>query len=82
VIEPVIIRRNRLDILNHPYYKNEVNELSIVEPPQEWFFELSKDQSAFYDKIIKHYFALPDEGGKFKGAIYKPFEYEFQKKKN
>ena len=79
VIEPVIIRRNRLDILNHPYYKNEVNELSIVEPPQEWFFELSKDQSAFYDKIIKHYFALPDEGGKFKGAIYKPFEYEFSK---
>lgn len=81
VIEPVIIRRNRLDIQNHPYYKNEVNNLSVSENPQEWFFELNKEQSAFYDKIITHYFALPDEGGAFKGAIYKPFEYEFPKEK-
>jgi superfamily II DNA/RNA helicase/HKD family nuclease len=81
VIEPVIIRRNRLDIQNHPYYKNEVNELSIVESPKEWFYELNKEQSVFYDKIIQQYFALPDDGGRFKGAIYKPFEYEFQKVK-
>lgn len=81
VIEPVIIRRNRLDIQNHPYYKNEVSDLSVSENPQEWFFELNKEQSAFYDKIITHYFALPDEGGAFKGAIYKPFEYEFPKEK-
>jgi len=81
VIEPVIIRRNRLDIQNHPYYKNEVNELSIVESPKEWFYELNKEQSVFYDKIIQQYFALPDDGGWFKGAIYKPFEYEFPKEK-
>ncbi len=81
VIEPVIIRRNRLDIQNHPYYKNEVSDLSVSENPQEWFFELNKEQLAFYDKIITHYFALPDEGGAFKGAIYKPFEYEFPKEK-
>ena len=81
VIEPVIIRRNRLDIQNHPYYKNEVNELSIVEFPKEWFYELNKEQSVFYDKIIQQYFALPDDGGWFKGAIYKPFEYEFPKEK-
>ncbi|HOK35877.1 MAG TPA: helicase-related protein [Paludibacteraceae bacterium] len=81
VIEPVIIRRNRLDIQNHPYYKNEVNELSIVESPKEWFYELNKEQSVFYDKIIQQYFALPDDGGRFKGAIYKPFEYELQKVK-
>jgi len=81
VIEPVIIRRNRLDIQNHPYYKNEVKDLSKVAPPIEWFYELNKEQSVFYDKIIKQYFALPDDGGWFKGAIYKPFEYEFPKEK-
>ena len=50
VIEPVIIRRNRLDLQNNPYYKNEVKDLSKVEPPIEWFFELTKEQSVFYDK--------------------------------
>ena len=79
VIEPVTIRRNRLDIQNNPFYKEEVKDLSVVENPQEWFFELSKDQSEFYDKIINEYFALPDDGGLLKGAIYKPFEYEKEK---
>ncbi len=79
VIEPVTIRRNRLDIQNNPFYKEEVKDLSTVENPQEWFFELSKDQSDFYDKIINEYFALPDDGGLLKGAIYKPFEYEKEK---
>ena len=79
VIEPVTIRRNRLDIQNNPFYKEEVKDLSVVENPQEWFFELSKEQSKFYDKIINEYFALPDEGGLLRGAIYKPFEYEKEK---
>ncbi|MDD5638619.1 MAG: helicase-related protein [Candidatus Pacebacteria bacterium] len=81
VIEPVIIRRNRLDILNHPEYKKEVQNLSKVADPQEWFFELTKEQSEFYDEIIKKYFANPEEGGQFKGAIYRPFEYETEKEK-
>ncbi|GAB6283199.1 MAG: helicase-related protein [Ignavibacterium sp.] len=79
VIEPVTIRRNRLDIQNNPFYKDEVKDLSVVENPQEWFFELSKEQSKYYDIIINEYFVLPDEGGLFKGAIYKPFEYEKEK---
>ncbi len=81
VIEPVTIRRNRLDLLNHPEYKKEVQKLSKVADPQEWFFELTKEQSEFYDEIIKKYFANPEEGGLFKGAIYRPFEYETEKEK-
>ena len=73
VIEPVTIRRNRLDLKNNPFYKDEVKELSVIADPEEWFFELSKEQSIFYDKIIKEYFG---EQGKFKGAIYRPFAYE------
>lgn len=73
VIEPVVIRRNRIDLLNDPVYSNEVKALSVVKPPEEQFFELTPDQSAFYNKVIATYFG---EEGRFKGAIYRPFEYE------
>jgi len=76
VIEPVTIRRNRLDLEGNPYYKGEVKNLSKVADPKEWFFELTKEQSELYDSVINTYFGDPDEGGRFKGAIYRPFEYE------
>ena len=79
VIEPVTIRRNRLDLQGNPYYKNEIKKLSKVKSPKEWFFELTKEQSLFYDEVISRYFGDPDEGGLFKGAIYRPFEYEVEK---
>ncbi|WP_456324603.1 helicase-related protein [Desulfonauticus submarinus] len=78
VIEPVTIRRNRLDLELNPHYKKEIQSLSKVADPIEWFFELTAKQSAFYDNVIKDYFSDPDEGGRFKGAIYRPFEYESQ----
>lgn len=76
VIEPVTIRRNRLDLIGHPVYSKEIDSLSKVEDPQEWFFELTKEQSKLYDEVLKVYFADPDEGGLFTGAIYRPFMYE------
>ncbi len=79
VIEPVTIRRNRLDLQNNPFYKDEVKNLSKFEDPKEWFFELTKEQSLFYDKVIEQYFGDPDDGGQFKGAIYRPFEYEIER---
>ncbi len=80
VIEPVTIRRNRLDLELNPYYKKEAGRLSKVADPKEWFFELTEEQSSFYDDVLKLYFADPDEGGRFKGAIYRPFEYETERK--
>jgi len=76
IIEPVTIRRNRLDLQNNPFYKNEVENLSKVADPQEWFYELTKEQLEFYVEIIENYFGNPDDGGRFRGAIYRPFEYE------
>jgi len=81
VIEPVTIRRNRLDLQGNPYYRGEVKYLSKVADPKEWFFELTKQQSEFYDRIISTYFGDPEDGGQFKGAIYRPFEYEVEKEK-
>ncbi|MCX7879008.1 MAG: SNF2-related protein, partial [Ignavibacteria bacterium] len=76
VIEPITVRRNRLDLLKNPNYKKEVEELSVVNDPIEWFYELTPEQSEFYNEIITKYFEDPDEGGKFLGAIYRPFQYE------
>jgi len=76
VIEPVTIRRNRLDLLNNPYYRDEIGSLSKVADPQEWFYSLTKEQLDFYTNVIDLYFADPVDGGRFKGAIYRPFHYE------
>lgn len=76
VIEPVTIRRNRLDLLKHPVYKNEVKDFSKVQDPIEWWYELTPAQLNFYDEVILNYFEDPDMGGRFSGAIYRPFEYE------
>jgi superfamily II DNA or RNA helicase/HKD family nuclease len=75
VIEPVLIRRNRIDLKKDPVYSKEVYALSEVKDPQELFFELTQKQSDFYDSVTKTYFG-EDESRKFKGAIYRPFYYE------
>ncbi|HDL19479.1 MAG TPA: AAA family ATPase, partial [Bacteroidetes bacterium] len=77
VITPVIIRRNRLDLKSDFEYKKEIQNLSDAKDPLELFYELSKEQSEFYDRIIKDYFS---EDGLFKGSIYRPFEYETKPK--
>ncbi len=76
VLQPVMIRRNRLDLIKDPVYGEEVEDLSTVENPRDLFFELSNQQSIFYDRVITEYFG---EGGKFTGAIYQPFSYEKSK---
>ena len=73
VLEPIMIRRNRLDLKKDPVYSREVTELSEVKNPVELFFDLTKEQSEFYDEVIEDYFG---EDGRFTGAIYQPFSYE------
>lgn len=73
VIEPIVIRRNRLDLKRDPVYSSEVTALSEVADPVELFYELTPEQSAFYDQVINEYFG---EEGRFRGAIYQPFSYE------
>ncbi len=73
VIEPVLIRRNRLDLKQDQVYSREIMELSQTKSPDELLFELSREQSAFYDDIMTTYFG---DGARFKGAIYQPFMYK------
>ncbi|MEO0272654.1 MAG: helicase-related protein [candidate division WOR-3 bacterium] len=71
VIEPITIRRNRLDL---KYYGEKINTPEVKDP-QGVFFELTKEQSKFYDWVIESF--LPyHENGRFTGAIYFPARYE------
>lgn len=76
IIEPVTIRRNRIDLLNNPDYKNEVNDLSKVKDPIAWFYELEPEQLEFYDYILKNVFLNENGQSLFTGAIYRPYFYE------
>ncbi|HEM55646.1 MAG TPA: helicase [Thermodesulfobium narugense] len=73
LIQPIIIRRNRIDLKNNPIYKKEISELPKVEDPQELLYGLTEEQLSFYNEVIENYF-----GGKgtFKGAIYVPYRYQ------
>ena len=73
IIEPVVIRRNRLDLKYYP----ETISLPQIKDPVEWFFELTKEQLEFYDEVIEIF--APFEGNsskQFTGAIYFPARYE------
>ena len=72
IMEKIVIRRNRLDLTSDPDYRDEITTLAKVQDPREQFFELSKEQDAFYDRVIHEYFG---EGAMFKGAIYHPQAY-------
>jgi superfamily II DNA or RNA helicase/HKD family nuclease len=73
VIEPVTIRRNRIDLRRDPNYKEEISALSTIAAPEELFYELNSAQATFYNKVINDYFG---EEGQFTGAIYQPYHYE------
>jgi len=73
VVEPVMIRRNRLDLKGDPDYAAEVGQnLPTMHDPVEQFYELSAEQSAFYDLVITEYFG---EDSEFTGTIYQPGAY-------
>lgn len=67
IIEPITIRRNRLDL---KYYGEEI-PMPKVEDPIACYYELTKEQSEFYDEVIRSF----EEDGEFKGAIYYPAKY-------
>lgn len=73
IMEPVMIRRNRIDLRDDPQYKSEVGEnLPTVNPPEEQFYQLSPEQNAFYDHVINELFGTEST---FTGAIYRPGLY-------
>lgn len=72
VMEKIVIRRNRIDLMTDPDYAPEITTLSTVRPPIQQFFELTPEQDSFYDRVINNYFG---PNGAFFGAVYRPQEY-------
>ncbi|MFN3599152.1 MAG: helicase-related protein [Aquificaceae bacterium] len=65
IIEPITIRRNRLDLKSY----GEDIPMPKVKDPIACFYELTKEQLDFYDKVIEFF------KDRFKGAIYHPVDY-------
>lgn len=72
VIEPVTIRRNRIDLKTDPDYRKDVKGLPVLQDPVEQFFVLTEAQDRFYDRVINETFG---EDSRFHGAIYRPYLY-------
>ena len=72
VIEPVTIRRNRIDLKTDPDYRKDVKGLPVMQDPVEQFFVLTEEQDRFYDSVINETFG---EDSRFHGAIYRPYLY-------
>ena len=71
-MSPVTIRRNRLDLERDPRYRDRRPAFPQLKDPEPLFYELSPEQSRFFDQVIEWF---SDEDG-FRGAIYQPFFYE------
>jgi superfamily II DNA or RNA helicase len=72
ILEPVVIRRNRLDLR---YFKEKI-DLPEVKDPIEWFYELTPEQLEFYDEVIYTFAPFDGSSRTFSGAIYFPIKYE------
>ena len=72
IMEKIVIRRNRIDLVNDPDYSTELTALPTVQPPVQQFFELTPEQNQFYDSVITDYFG-PE--GSFHGTVYRPQNY-------
>jgi superfamily II DNA or RNA helicase len=71
VLEAVTVRRNRKDLLEDPRYRKEAPPFPEVKDPEPLWYELSTEQSKFYDWVLEEF--GPD--GSFRGAAYQPELY-------
>lgn len=82
VIEPLVIRRTRTDILNNLEYLKDIKEQGIefptINPPNEVNYELDDNLSLLFDRTITLLTGL-DENGKEVGGLgyfrYRAIEY-------
>ena len=82
VVEPLVIRRTRTDILNNPEYLKDIKEQGIefpdINPPNQVNYEFDDNLSLLFDRTITLLTGL-DENGKEVGGLgyyrYRAIEY-------
>ncbi|MCC5921053.1 MAG: phospholipase D-like domain-containing protein [Cyclobacteriaceae bacterium] len=82
VVEPLVIRRSRTDILNNPEYLKDIKQQGIefpeINPPNEVNYQFDESLSILFDRTITLLTGL-DEAGKEVGGLgyyrYRAIEY-------
>jgi superfamily II DNA or RNA helicase len=82
VVEPLVIRRTRTDILNNPEYLKDIKEQGIefphINPPNQVNYEFDDNLSLLFDRTITLLTGF-DENGKEVGGLgyyrYRAIEY-------
>ncbi len=74
VVEPLVIRRTRTDILNNPEYLKDIKEQDIefptINPPNEVKYEFDDKLSILFDKTITLLTSLDENGKEAVGLGY------------
>ncbi len=75
ILDPVLIRRTRVDLEKMEQYRNDLKaqgiQFSTVKPPVSQRYELGRLTELYVRTLDR----LTDEGDGFKGARYKPLTY-------
>ena len=75
ILDPVVIRRTRVDLEKLDKYKNDLQQQNIqfsdVKPPKSQNYELGELSALYIETLEK----LTNEKSGFKGARYKPLTY-------
>lgn len=84
VVEPLVIRRTRTDIVNNPEYLKDIQEQGIVfpmiNPPNEVKYELDNKLSLLFDRTITFLTGLDETGRDANGLgfyRYRAIEFLF-----
>lgn len=87
VIEPIVIRRTRNDILNNPDYKKDIDKQGIkfpdIEPPKEQKYEFDDDLSQLFFDTVSVLTRIDEDGNDIHGLQYyryRAIEYLTDKK--
>lgn len=87
IINPLVVRRSRVDLINIPEYKNDLEiqgiQLTIPEDPIELSYDLSKVEDLYLRTLekINRKEVSEEEFNVFKAARYSPVIYLIQDKK-
>jgi hypothetical protein len=85
-LDPVLIRRTRVDLLNSEKYKEDLAkqkiEFSDMEPPQEQVYDLGPLSNLYLETLNQLTGVVDSESKIFTGARYQPLTYLKRRQKN
>ena len=79
ILQPVLIRRTRVDLINDYLYNEDLKKQNIVfsdvDPPEEQVYDLGSMSDLYLDTLNQLTGAIDSTGNVFIGARYQPLTY-------